>query len=118
MAITRYPRGSGMETAALSNLVLQHSAEIAALDVSAGGSGVSQAYVDGSLGARDLEITTLENYEVVQDGSISLNADNIAQLDASVVRIDGYFAGGYTGTFTADGSTVAVTDGLITSVTP
>ena len=112
---------TGYTNTKISNLVDQ------LLDASGGGSGggVSQAYVDGSLGVRDAEITALENYELVQDasilantGSITSNDGEIAVLDASIVRIDGYFAGGYTGTFTADGSTVTVTDGLITAVTP
>lgn len=91
---TSYPRGSGMETAMISNYVLQLLADSS----SGGGGGVSQAYVDASLGERDVEI---------------------ASLDASVGRIDGYFAGGYTGTFPiVDGSTVNVTDGLITGITP
>lgn len=106
-------RPNGYTNTKISNLVDQ------LLDSSSGGTGgVSQAYVDGSLGTRDVEITALENHDVVQDGSILANDGEIATLDASIVRIDALFAGGYTGTFTADGSTVTVTDGLITAVTP
>ena len=67
----------------------------------------------------DASVVRIDGLVSTNSSGVSTNVDEIAQLDASVVRIDGYFAGGYTGTFLiADGSTVAVTNGLITGITP
>ena len=76
----------------INDVSLNHSQFIwnnGILDVSViGGSGVSKAYVDGSLSLRDASITALFKYNVSQDASIvSLRIVNTSQ-DASTIRID------------------------------
>ena len=52
------------------------------------GGGVSQAYVDASLAARDASITFLFDWNYVQDASINNIVGELTKLDASIIRID------------------------------
>ena len=97
-----WQRGIGYTNTELSNM-------IDALDASSGGGAAAVwGTITGTLSSQtDLNSVLTQQASDVTDVSTRVNANETK------------FAGGFTGTFPiVDGSTVTVTDGLITGITP